>query len=169
MTRAALALGANLGQPREALRAAVAGLSGGSGLEIRAVSGLWRTAAVGGPEQQDYLNAVVLVDTTLHPSGLLAVAHDLEAAAGRVRVERWGPRTLDVDVLAVDGARSDDPELTLPHPRAHLRSFVLSPWAQVDPTFVLAPADGPARTVQEWADSITDQAIELIDAGPWWR
>jgi 2-amino-4-hydroxy-6-hydroxymethyldihydropteridine diphosphokinase len=169
MTPAALALGANLGDPREALRRAVAGLAAHPQVRVEAVSSLWRTAAVGGPEQPDYLNAVVLVDTDLAPRDLLVLAHDLEADAGRVREVRWGPRTLDVDILAVDDDRWDQPDLTLPHPRAHERSFVLAPWAEVDPGFLLAPAAGPARTVADWAAALTDQAVELAEGEPWWR
>jgi 2-amino-4-hydroxy-6-hydroxymethyldihydropteridine diphosphokinase len=169
MTRAALALGANLDEPLLALRGAVAGLMADPDVRVVTVSSLWRTAAVGGPEQPDYLNAVVLVDTTLPPRALLALAHALEDAAGRVREVRWGPRSLDVDVLAVGDGRSDDPELTIPHPRAHERSFVLAPWAEVDPGFVLTVASGPERTVADWAASITDQQVVLLDGGPWWR
>ena len=169
MTRAALALGANQGDPRTTLHGAVAGLSAHPGVDVLAVSGLWQTAAVGGPEQPDYLNAVIVVQTSLDPQALLSLAHDLEEAAGRVRDVRWGPRTLDVDLLAFDEVRTDDPALTLPHPRAHQRSFVLEPWAQVDPGFVLEPMGGPARTVGQWAASITDQQVTLLEGDAWWR
>jgi 2-amino-4-hydroxy-6-hydroxymethyldihydropteridine diphosphokinase len=169
MTRAALALGANLGDPRRTLRAAVASLSAHEGVRVDDVSSLWRTAAVGGPEQPDYLNAVVTVGTTLDARALLGLAHALEAAASRVREVRWGPRTLDVDLLAVGDERSDDPDLTLPHPRAHERRFVLAPWAEVDPGFMLSPATGPQRTVAEWAARVTDQQVELLEGGAWWR
>jgi 2-amino-4-hydroxy-6-hydroxymethyldihydropteridine diphosphokinase len=169
MTRAALALGANLGDPRVTLREALAGLAAHPDVRVDAVSGLWRTAAVGGPEQPDYLNAVVLVDTDLDAWALLDLAHELEDAAGRVREVRWGPRTLDVDLLAVGDERGEDPELTLPHPRAHERRFVLEPWAEVDPEFVLVPAGDPARTVAEWASAVTDQPVELLEGGPWWQ
>lgn len=169
MTHATLALGANLGDPRQTLRGAVAGVSAHEGVTVCAVSSLWRTAAVGGPEQPDYLNAVVLVETDLDARALLGIAHELEEAAGRTREVRWGPRTLDVDVLAVGAERSSDPELTLPHPRAHGRRFVLEPWAEVDPGCVLAPVDGPARTVAEWAALVTDQQVGLFEGGPWWR
>lgn len=168
MTRAALGLGANLADPRESLRTAVRGLAAHPQVRVDAVSSLWRTSAVGGPEQPDYVNAVVVVDTSLDPAGLLGLAHALEAAAGRVRDVRWGPRTLDIDVLAVDDQRSDDPMLTLPHPRAHQRRFVLDPWAEVDPEFVLTPANGPARTVADWAALVTDQEVDLLEGGPWW-
>lgn len=173
MTRAALGLGANLGDARAALRAAIQGLVAHPGIRVDAVSGLWRTAAVGGPEQPDYLNAVVLVDTDLAPADLLAVAHDLEQAAGRERDIRWGPRTLDVDVLDVEGARSADPTLTLPHPRAHERAFVLAPWVQLDPEWILQPATGQPAPVRDWwggvAEHASDQSVELIDSGEWWR
>lgn len=169
MTRAALALGANLGDPRTTLHRAVAGLSAHPGVDVLAVSGLWQTAAVGGPEQPDYLNAVVLVQTSLDPQALLSLAHALEEAAGRVRDVRWGPRALDVDLLAFDEVRTVDPALTLPHPRAHQRSFVLEPWAQVDPDFVLEPTGARARTVRQWAGSIPDQQVTLLEGDSWWR
>ena len=136
--RAALALGSNLGDRTATLRAAVAELAATSGVELVAVSTAYETTPVGGPHgQPPYLNAVVVVDTDLAPADLLARAHEVEAAHGRVRAERWGPRTLDVDLLAVGDVRSADPALTLPHPRAHERGFVLVPWAEVDPAFVV--------------------------------
>lgn len=168
MTIAVLALGANLGDPRAALAAAVAGLSTHPAIEVRAVSGLWRTAPVGGPEQPDYLNAVVVVDTTLAPDALLDAARDLETAAGRRRDVRWGPRTLDVDIIDVDGVRSDDPRLTLPHPRAHERAFVLTPWHQVDPGARLRQ-DGVERAIGEILASLGDQVVEPVEEGGWWR
>lgn len=169
VTRAVLGLGANLGSPREALRAAVAGLAAEPGIALLAVSGLWRTAQVGGPEQPDYLNAVVVVETDLPAPALLAVAHQLEQSAGRTRDERWGPRSLDVDLLDVAGVRSVDPGLTLPHPRAHLRAFVLAPWAQVDPGWALAPHDVPARPVRDWLADLAGQQVEPVDEGAWWQ
>ena len=172
MTGAVLGLGANLGDSRGALRAAVAGIAGADDVEVVGVSGLWRTSPVGGPEQPDYRNAVVLVRTARHPLELLGLARALEDAADRNRDVRWGPRTLDVDVLDVEGVRSDDPLLTIPHPRAHQRAFVLAPWAQVDPQWVLAPAGLPERTVAQWWSEVrtdTGQAVVLEDDGPWWR
>jgi 2-amino-4-hydroxy-6-hydroxymethyldihydropteridine diphosphokinase len=172
MSRAVLGLGANLGNPRNALRAAVAGLAGAPGVVVVAVSGLWRTRPVGGPDQPDYLNAVVEVATSREPAQLLAVAHELEAAAQRVRELRWGPRTLDVDVLDVEGVRSADPALAIPHPRAHQRAFVLAPWAEVDPDWALAPAGLPARAVRAWLADLADdpqQAVRMEDGGDWWR
>lgn len=169
MTGAALAVGGNLGDARARLREAVAALSDHPDVVVAAVSSLWWTEAVGGPTQPDYLNAVVLVETSLDGRGLLELAHALEDRAGRVRDARWGPRTLDVDVLSVDGERSDDPQLTLPHPRAHQRAFVMVPWAEVAPEFVLSPAGTNPRTVGQWAASITGQSVTLAEEGPWWR
>ena len=136
MIRAVIALGSNLGDRLEHLRAAVREL-GGAG-EVVAVSPVYSTAPVGGPDQPDYLNAVVVLDTHLPAHELLEECHHLEDAAGRVRVERWGPRTLDLDLIAYDGVASDDPDLTLPHPRAAERAFVLRPWLDVDPAATLA-------------------------------
>ena len=169
MTAAALGLGANLGDAANALRTAIAGLAADPQVEVTSVSGLWRTAAIGGPEQTDYLNAVALVETSLAPRELLDLAQSLERAAGRRRNVRWGPRTLDVDLLDLEGVRSDDPELMLPHPRAHERAFVLAPWAQVAPDWLLQPEGLPLRPVREWLADVTGQAVLLVDAEEWWR
>ncbi|MGI8776573.1 MAG: 2-amino-4-hydroxy-6-hydroxymethyldihydropteridine diphosphokinase [Acidimicrobiales bacterium] len=134
MTVAVLALGSNLGDRFAHLQAGVAALA--ERLPLRAVSSVYETEPVGGPEQACYLNAVVLAE--VGPGiDLLELAQRVEAAQGRQRRERWGPRTLDVDVIAVGGSRSDNPALTLPHPRAHERAFVLVPWAEADPAAVL--------------------------------
>jgi 2-amino-4-hydroxy-6-hydroxymethyldihydropteridine diphosphokinase len=136
MTRAVLSLGANLGDRAATLREAVEALTD-DGLVAR--SRLYETPPWGPVEQPPYLNAVVVVRGPRDAAGWLARAHELEQAAGRTREVRWGPRTLDVDVITVtedDGTPvvSDDPELTLPHPRAHERAFVLVPWAALDAT-----------------------------------
>lgn len=131
---AVLALGSNLGDSQQILAKAVAQLGAqGSQVTVTGVSPLARTAPVGGPAQPEFLNQVVTVTTTLSPYGLLQVAHRLEQAAQRVRSVRWGPRTLDVDVIVYDQVVSDHPVLTLPHPRAHVRAFVLAPWSWLDP------------------------------------
>jgi 2-amino-4-hydroxy-6-hydroxymethyldihydropteridine diphosphokinase len=136
--RVALALGANLGDRTRTLRAALAEIAATPGVRLVAVSSAYETDPVGGPPgQPPYLNAVAVADSELDPAALLARAHQVEAAHGRVRDVRWGPRTLDIDVLAVGELTSDEPELTLPHPRAHERGFVLVPWAEVDPSFVV--------------------------------
>ncbi|GAA1752326.1 2-amino-4-hydroxy-6-hydroxymethyldihydropteridine diphosphokinase [Streptomonospora arabica] len=131
--RVVLSLGSNVGNRMTALQSAVDALFDAPGLEPVALSPVYETAPVGGPEQEPFLNAVVTADTTMPADVLLERAQSVEEALGRVRDVRWGPRTLDVDIIAVGGERSDDPRLTLPHPRAHERAFVLRPWADVDP------------------------------------
>jgi 2-amino-4-hydroxy-6-hydroxymethyldihydropteridine diphosphokinase len=135
MTRAVLSIGSNLGDRLANLRSALTGLDGA----VVAVSPVYETAPWGGVPQDDYLNAVLVADDpALDSRGWLDRAQRLEALAGRTRDVRWGPRTLDVDVIDVDGTSSEDAELTLPHPRAHQRAFVLVPWRDADPAAVLA-------------------------------
>jgi 2-amino-4-hydroxy-6-hydroxymethyldihydropteridine diphosphokinase len=140
MSRAVLSLGANLGDRAGTLRAALTALTDEGVLVAR--STLYETPPWGPVEQPPYLNAIAVVRGPRDAAGWLSRARELEDAAGRTREVRWGPRTLDVDVVTVaadDGSPvlSDDPALTLPHPRAHERAFVLVPWAVLDPTAVL--------------------------------
>ncbi len=131
--RAFLGLGSNLGDRRRFLREAVATL----GSTVVAVSPVYETDPVGGPGGQGpFLNLVVEIDTDRTPHELLGVCHRLESAAGRVRTERWGPRTLDVDILWIDGVEVDDPDLQVPHPRFQERRFVLAPLADLAPELV---------------------------------
>jgi 2-amino-4-hydroxy-6-hydroxymethyldihydropteridine diphosphokinase len=132
-----LALGSNLGHRLDVLQGAVDAVAGLPGVRVDTASPVYETAPVGGPEQPDYLNAVLLARTTLAPRDLLAELHEVETAFDRVRLVRWGPRTLDIDIITYEGALSADPELTLPHPRAHERAFVLAPWHDVDEAAVL--------------------------------
>jgi len=128
--RAFLGLGSNLGDRRRYLHDAIDLL----GSQVVAVSPVYETEPVGGPAGQDrFLNLVVELDTECTPRQLLAVCHRLEAAAERIRTERWGPRTLDVDVLWLDGATVDEPDLQIPHPRMAERRFVLAPLADLAP------------------------------------
>jgi dihydroneopterin aldolase/2-amino-4-hydroxy-6-hydroxymethyldihydropteridine diphosphokinase len=136
---AVLALGSNLGDRFAYLQGAVSSLDEARG--VVAVSAVYETDPVGGPAQDDYLNAVVLVPAA-SPRELLGLAQRCEAQASRERTVRWGPRTLDVDVIACGDLRSDDPEILLPHPRAHERAFVCVPWLDVEPDAVL-PGHGP--------------------------
>lgn len=142
MTRAYLGIGSNLGDRLAFLQLAVDRLGAAQGVRVVAVSRVYETDPVGGPVQDDFLNAVVEVDTDLDATELHAVCVDAESAASRVRVERWGPRTLDVDVLLYDDVRSDDPALTLPHPRMAERAFVLAPLHDLAPDLVPEPAGG---------------------------
>ncbi|MET9257959.1 2-amino-4-hydroxy-6-hydroxymethyldihydropteridine diphosphokinase [Streptomyces sp. NPDC048182] len=138
--RAVVALGANLGNRLETLQGAIDALEDTPGVRVKGVSPVYETEPWGvDPDSQPaYFNAVVLLKTTLPPSSLLERAHAVEEAFHRVRDEHWGPRTLDVDIVAYADVVSDDPGLTLPHPRAHERAFVLAPWHDVDPEARLA-------------------------------
>jgi 2-amino-4-hydroxy-6-hydroxymethyldihydropteridine diphosphokinase len=146
VTRAFLGLGSNLGDRRARLRDAVDALP-----DVVAVSPLYETDPVGGPDQGEFLNLVVELDTSLTARELLAVCAEREAAAERVRIERWGPRTLDVDVLWVDGEAVDEPDLVVPHPRMWERRFVLAPLRDLAPDLVteeqVAAAEGDVREV----------------------
>jgi 2-amino-4-hydroxy-6-hydroxymethyldihydropteridine diphosphokinase len=125
-----LSLGSNLGDRLAMLQSAVEAMRPW----LIAVSPVFQTPPWGPVAQEDYLNAIVIVDDpNAEPRTWLERAHAAERAAARERTQRWGPRTLDVDVVDVDGRRDDDPELTLPHPRARDRAFVLVPWLAVDP------------------------------------
>jgi len=152
--RAFLSLGSNLGDRDSHLRRAVDQLRAGSVPAVPAVSRVYETEPVGGPDDQGpYLNLVVelALPATIDPYRLLEQCHRLEAAAGRVRSVRWGPRTLDADVVWIDGVVLEDPELTVPHPRWRERRFVLAPLAELAPDLVdevdLATAGGEVRVV----------------------
>jgi 2-amino-4-hydroxy-6-hydroxymethyldihydropteridine diphosphokinase len=161
--RAAIALGSNLGDRIHILRDAISALSHVG--RVTAVSGLYETAPVGGPQQEDYLNAVVILETDLDPEPLLVRLHEIEDGAGRRRVVRWGPRTLDLDLIAMADAAGPirrRGELELPHPRAHERRFVLEPLVEVWPEVVLA--DGLAAI--ESLEATGDQELRLL-ASDW--
>jgi 2-amino-4-hydroxy-6-hydroxymethyldihydropteridine diphosphokinase len=132
-TRVTIALGSNLGNRLENLQGGLDALFDAPGLAMVAVSPVYQTAPVGGPQQPDYLNAVLIATTTLPAHAVLERCQGVEAVFGRVRDEAWGPRTLDLDIIVYGDVVSDDPELTLPHPRAHERAFVLAPWHDIDP------------------------------------
>ena len=140
---AVLSLGSNLGDRAARLCAGLEVI--GMQLAVRAVSSVYETAPVGRSDQPAFLNLVALVETD-DPERALAAAHAAEDVQGRLRSLRWGPRTLDVDVVAVDLQTRNDPRLTLPHPRAHERGFVLVPWLEVDRGAVL-PGVGAVRDV----------------------
>ncbi|MFI6315146.1 2-amino-4-hydroxy-6-hydroxymethyldihydropteridine diphosphokinase [Nocardia fusca] len=153
MTRAVLSIGSNMGDRLELLRSVVTGL----GTRVRAVSPVYTTAPWGGVEQDDFLNAVLVAeDPDYDCRAWLRHGQQLEQAAGRERAVRWGARTLDVDIVScaeragsgLGALRSTDPELTLPHPQAHHRAFVLIPWLDVEPDASLA-VDGTERSVRE--------------------
>jgi 2-amino-4-hydroxy-6-hydroxymethyldihydropteridine diphosphokinase len=134
LTRVFLGLGSNLGDQRSYLRDAVDSLRQ---LAPVRVSGVFETEPMGGPSGQgSYLNIVAELDTDLTPRSLLGVCHRLETAADRERHERWGPRTLDVDIIWMDGVSIDEPDLQIPHPRMLVRRFVMAPLAELAPDVV---------------------------------
>jgi len=148
---AVLAFGSNLGDRAATIRAAVDALSEEAGIDVQAVSRLYETPALKldgiDEEAPAYLNAVALVRTLLEPLALLGVVNAVEDRLGRVRDERWGDRTIDIDIVDYDGIVSDDdPRIVLPHPRAHERAFVLVPWLDVDPDAQL-PGRGPVAAL----------------------
>ena len=149
MTRVVLALGSNLGERLDHLRAAVRAAVEDPDLAHVRWSPVYETEPVGGPAQDDFLNAVVVADTDLAPHDLLHRVQSWEAAAARERTVHWGPRTLDVDVVAIGDLRLHDPDLTVPHPLAHVRAFVLAPWHDVEPDAVIP---GRGRVIELLAD-----------------
>ncbi len=150
MTRVVLSIGSNLGDPLVHLQSAVDGL----GSRVVAVSGVYRTAPWGGVEQQDFLNAIVIAtDPGLNCLEWLYLGQRLEASADRTREVRWGPRTLDVDVITCDEEVRTDANLTLPHPRAHERAFVLVPWLDVEPDATL-DVGGTRTAVRKLLDGL---------------
>lgn len=156
--RAALALGGNLGDVARAFVAAFEALQAGGSLRVLARSNVWRTPPWGKTDQPDFLNMCALVETQLSPRDLLALCLNVETDAGRVRKERWGPRLIDIDVLAYDDVRWDDEALTLPHPRMRERAFVLAPLAEIAPGWII---DGVRVDVLA---AIADSAGMQVDA-----
>lgn len=155
-----LSLGSNLGSRFQTLQGAIDSLFDAPGLDLVAVSPVYETDPVGGPSgQKPYLNAIVIAESSLDPHTLLDRAQSVENAFGRIREERWGARTLDVDLIVVGDVISDDPELTLPHPRAHERAFVLVPWVRSDPS-----GEIPGRgSVAELLAALDQQGVWLRD------
>ncbi|MBU1669560.1 MAG: 2-amino-4-hydroxy-6-hydroxymethyldihydropteridine diphosphokinase [Actinobacteria bacterium] len=148
MTRAYLGLGSNEGDRMENLRQGVMALKEADGVVVVGISSVYESEPVGMTDQPDFLNAVVAVETTLDPNELLELAFEVERRQGRQRLLRWGPRTLDVDLLVVGDVVSDDPALTLPHPRLNERRFVLEPLMEVEPELRL-PDGTPAGVLLE--------------------
>ncbi|MCM6772802.1 2-amino-4-hydroxy-6-hydroxymethyldihydropteridine diphosphokinase [Nocardia sp. CDC159] len=166
MSRAVLSIGSNLGDRLAHLRSVVDALAA----HVVAASSVYSTAPWGGVPQQHYLNAVLVVDDpAAGPRDWLHRGQELERAAGRMREVRWGARTLDVDVLwcaerrpeGLRVVRSTDPTLTLPHPQAHNRAFVLVPWLEVEPDAVLE-AQGRARPIRDWLAELAAAEIEGV-------
>ncbi|WP_052847151.1 2-amino-4-hydroxy-6-hydroxymethyldihydropteridine diphosphokinase [Streptomyces avicenniae] len=155
--RAVLSLGSNLGNRLDTLQGAIDALEDTPGVRVKAVSPVYETEpwGVDPGSQPTYFNAVVLLKTTLPPASLLERAQAIEEAYRRVRDTRWGPRTLDVDIISYQGVTSADPALTLPHPRVHERAFVLVPWHDVDPDAEV-PGHGEVASL---LDGITERGV----------
>ena len=133
--KAVVALGANIGNPEEQMDLAIEMLR--QATDVTAISQYYSTKPVGGPDQPDYLNAVCILESDLPALELLALLHGIEKSLGRERIEKWGPRTIDLDLIQYGGLLSKASELELPHPRAHERRFVLEPWHEIEPDAVL--------------------------------
>ncbi len=155
MSQAFIALGANLGDPAATIRAAFEALDSLPESRLLASSALYRTAPVGITEQPEFVNAAARIETGLAPEALLDALLDIEHRFGRIRAERNGPRTLDLDVLLYDDLVLDSPRLTLPHPRLHLRAFVLYPLADLAPDLAL-PGRG---SLAAWLPAVANQGI----------
>ena len=157
---AVIALGSNLAEPARQVRAALSALAAHPQIQIEKTSSLYVTAPVGYDNQPDFVNAVCSVRTSLDGVSLLAVLNRIEADFGRERTFRNAPRTLDLDIIDFDGISSNDPHLTLPHPRAHERSFVMKPLAEILPDFVLS---GHGRAA-DLAAALGEEGIRLLEA-----
>ncbi|MCX8033155.1 MAG: 2-amino-4-hydroxy-6-hydroxymethyldihydropteridine diphosphokinase [Thermoleophilia bacterium] len=154
-----VALGSNVGDKLAALARARGHLASLPETRVVAASNVFVTAPVGGPEQDSYLNQVVELSTSLSPQELLRLLLQIEAKEGRVRTVRWGPRTLDLDILWYDGFSSDDAGLTIPHPRMEERRFVLEPLAELAPDLVLPSG----KTVRQALLQVREQEVAVLD------
>ncbi|MCT1818158.1 2-amino-4-hydroxy-6-hydroxymethyldihydropteridine diphosphokinase [Corynebacterium propinquum] len=164
---AVLSIGSNMDDSRELLDSVYRDFAGKG--QLRAASSIYRTPAWGVEDQPDFLNAILLVEVDRTPLELLHRGQELENAAGRVRVQKWGPRTLDVDIVAAWDSdtteiTSDTEELRLPHPHAHQRAFVLQPWLEVNPDAVLG-----GQRVAELLDELSDDEKAGITRGESFR
>ena len=158
MNIAYVALGANLGDPSATIRAAFGALANLPESRVTRCSSLYRTAPVGNTEQPEFINAVAALETTLAPESLLDALLDIEARFGRIRAEKNGPRTLDLDLLLYNNQQLNLPRLTLPHPRLHLRAFVLHPLAELAPDLQL-PGRG---SIAAWLPAVANQGISRL-------
>jgi 2-amino-4-hydroxy-6-hydroxymethyldihydropteridine diphosphokinase len=158
MNIAYVALGANLGDPAATIRVAFGALANLPESRVVHCSSLYRTTPVGNTEQPEFINAVAALETTLAPESLLDALFDIEARFGRIRAEKNGPRTLDLDLLLYNNQQLNLPRLTLPHPRLHLRAFVLYPLAELAPDLQL-PGRG---SIAAWLPAVANQGISRL-------
>ena len=162
--RAFIGLGGNLGDPRAAMRAALARLDADPLTQVVRVSSLYRTPPWGKTDQPDFLNAVVEVETRLSPRQLLDLCLTVEAELHRVRTERWGPRSIDLDVLAYGDRMVEEEGLRIPHPRIAERAFVLVPLAEIAPDLAIG-----GRTARDLLAGLESGGIRLAEGADWWR
>lgn len=155
-------IGSNLAKPIAQVEQAFAELANISQTALQARSPLYRSAPLGPPDQPDFINAVVLLDSTLTPDDLLQALQAIERTHGRIRSQRWGPRTLDLDLLLYDQLQSDDPKLTLPHPGLHERLFVLQPLLDIAPGLVI-PSLGSMRDLLTNCPPLAIEAVKPPD------
>jgi 2-amino-4-hydroxy-6-hydroxymethyldihydropteridine diphosphokinase len=162
---ATLGLGGNIGDPVRSMASALQHLDARDDCQLTAVSRLYRTPPWGKTDQSFFFNACAGVETTLAPEALLDVCLEIEREMKRERIERWGPRTLDIDVLTYEGVEQEAPRLELPHPRMTDRGFVLMPLADFAGDLLVK-----GRTVRDWLATADVQGIEIADASfEWWR
>ena len=145
--KAVVALGANLENPREAVQLAIALLE--EATQVISISSLYETEPVGGPTQNNYINAVCIIDSDLPALDFLALLHGIEKSMGRIRIEKWGPRIIDLDLIQYGNILSNSEELELPHPRAFERKFVLEPWYEIEPDAILLTHGGILQLLKE--------------------
>lgn len=160
--RAYLGLGSNMGDRVFYLKQAVLMLEGHPNIQVSQKSSFYTTAPVGYLEQEDFVNIVVEIQTTLDPIGLLGVCGEIEEELKRVRVIHWGPRTIDVDILWVEGYENNSDELTVPHPRMHERGFVMVPLGEINSSLVIKN-----KTVIDWCDTLVDQEVRKMMDETW--
>ncbi|MFB2552119.1 2-amino-4-hydroxy-6-hydroxymethyldihydropteridine diphosphokinase [Ensifer soli] len=164
-TLATLGLGGNIGEPRLAMAEALAAIDRHADCRVVAVSRLYRTPPWGRTDQADFFNACASLETALAPKALLDLCLSIERDMKRERIERWGPRTIDIDVLTYGDVSSPDPALSIPHPRMTERGFVLMPLADIAPDLAVE-----GRTVRAWLDDADVAGIAVADADrDWWR
>lgn len=155
MSRAYIGLGSNEGERLENLKSGAAALAAADDVVVVGKSGVYDSEPVGLTDQPDFLNAVVAVETTLDPYQLLSLVHKIELDHGRQRITRWGPRTLDLDILLFGDLEQDDPKLLIPHPRLKERRFVLEPLLEVDPDVRLPDGTPVNKLLDDLRDSQT--------------
>lgn len=160
--KAFLSLGSNMGDKIACLKAAAEEIAHTAGVELIGKSSLYTTAPVGYLEQDDFINAVIAVETELSPEQLLKACQQVETSLKRERLIRWGPRTIDVDILWIDGYFSQSEMLTVPHPRMTERAFVMVPLAELNPELVIQD-----KTVEDWCSCLADQDVRKMTHEKW--